>query len=163
MAIIPLAIPRFARRVAFGALALTGACALAQQFTFAEPDVALSAVRVTGLDLAGGSLEIVLDVHNPNAYRIQGRQIAAEVELEDVRFGEVARDTPWALPAQADTSLALRLEFGWAAVGAAARSLLDRRAVGYTLTGRVLVGTPVDERWVSLSRSGEVPLERVLR
>ena len=85
------------------------------------------------------------------------------MQLEDVRFGEIARDTPWALPAQSDTSLALRIEFGWAAVGAAARSLLDRQAVGYTLTGRVLVGTPADDRWVSLSRRGEVPLERVLR
>ncbi len=167
MTITSLAIPhsagrRLARSAALWGLALTSACAVVQQFTFEEPEIALAAVRVTGLDLAGGRLEIVLDVRNPNPYRIQGRQIEAEVQLEGVPFGEVARDAPWALPAQADTSLALRLEFGWAAVGAAARSLLDRSAVGYTLTGRVLVGTPVDERWVSLSRRGEVPLERVL-
>ena len=168
MPITPLAIRlvpgrRAMRSAALGALALTAACAVVQQFAFEEPEVSLAAVRVTGLDLSGGSLEIVLDVHNPNPYRIQGRQIEGELQLEGVRFGEVARDAPWALPAQSDTSLGLRLEFGWAAVGAASRGLLDRGAVGYTLTGRVLVGTPVDERWISLTQRGEVPLERVLR
>jgi hypothetical protein len=122
--------------------------------------VELAAVRVAALDLGGGVLEVLLHVRNPNPYEISGRQLAGEVFFEGTRFGSIGREAAWNLPASAETTLALRLAFGWSALGAAARSLLERRAVSYSLTGRVLVGTPVDERWVEISRRGEVPLER---
>lgn len=154
---------RGTRRMAalLAAAALASGCALLQRISFEEPAVQLAAVRIVGLTLDGGTLDVLLGVHNPNPYRITGSRFEGEVLLEDTRFGTVTRDDTWSLPANADTTLALRLSFGWSAVGAAARGLFDRGAVGYTLTGRILVGTPADERWVQISRRGEVPLERL--
>lgn len=153
---------RYPLRIALGAAALT-ACALVQQFSFVEPTVDLAAVRVTALDLSGGSLDLVLDVHNPNSYALRGGRFEGDVALEGAPFGAVSRDAPWTLPAQGDTALTVQLAFSWSAIGAAARAVLDRGSVRYRLGGRVLVGTPVDERWVRLEQAGEVPVERLLR
>jgi len=139
------------------------ACALLQRFSFVEPTVDLAAVHVTGLTRSGGSLDLVLDVHNPNPYALRGGRFEADVALEDSPFGAVSREAPWTLPAQGDTSLTVQLAFSWTAIGAAARAVLDRGSVRYRLGGRVLVGTPVDERWVQLEQQGEVPVERLLR
>lgn len=143
------------------ATALVCGCAVLQRLSFENPSIGLAAVRIASITLDGGTLELLLDVHNPNPYRITGSQFEGEMLLEETAFGTVTRDAAWALPAEADTTLALRLAFGWSAVGAAARGLLERGSVGYTLTGRVLIGTPVDERWVRISRRGDVPLERI--
>jgi LEA14-like dessication related protein len=156
--------PHPTRRAGIGALAvasLTLSCAVVQRLSFSEPTVRLAAIHIQSLDLGGGMLNLLLDIHNPNPYRIRGTQLSADVALEDTPFGAVSRDAPWLLPADADTTLALRLEFGWAAVGSAARALLDRGAVRYTMTGRVLVGTTADERWVTINLRGDVPLERL--
>jgi LEA14-like dessication related protein len=142
-------------------LGISSGCALLRRVSFEVPTVELAAVRVATLDLGGGVLDVLLNVRNPNPYEISGRQFAGEVFFEGTRFGSVTREAAWRLPASADTTLALQLTFGWSALGAAARSLLERRTVSYSLTGRVLVRTSVDERWVEISRRGEVPLERV--
>ena len=139
------------------------ACALLQRFSFVEPTVDLAAVHVTALTLSGGSLDLVLDVHNPNPYALRGGRFEGDIALEDTPFGAVSREAPWTLPAQGDTSLTVQLGFSWTAIGAAARAVLDRGSVRYRLGGRVLVGTPVDERWVRLEQRGEVPVERLLR
>ena len=145
-----------------GARALTG-CAAVQRFSFVEPAVDVAAVRITALTLSGGALDVVLRVHNPNPYALRGGRFEGEVALEDTPFGSVSRTDPWAIPARADTSLTVQLAFSWSAVGPTARAVIDRGSVRYRLTGRVLVETPVDERWVLLEQQGEVPLERLLR
>jgi LEA14-like dessication related protein len=143
------------------AASLAPACAFLQRVAFDEPTIELSAVRIRSVDLRGGTLDVLLAVHNPNPYRIRGSRFEGEIQLENSAFGTVARESPWELPAGADTTLALRLDFAWSAVGAAARGLLERGAVGYRLAGRVLIGTPADERWIQISRDGRVPLEHL--
>jgi len=140
---------------------LTPGCAVVRQLSFAEPSVDLAAVQLVNLGLDGGTLDVELAVHNPNPYRIQGKEFTGELTLEETRFGSLARPDPWLLPATADTTVTLRVAFTWSAVGSAARALLERGTVRYRLTGRMLVGTTADERWLSISRSGEVPLERL--
>jgi LEA14-like dessication related protein len=147
--------------IALGAAALT-ACALFQRFSFAEPTVSLSAVRVTGFALSGGSLDLALEVHNPNAYALTGGQFTADVTLEDRPFGSVSRSEPWTLPARGDTTVTVHLAFSWATVGTAARAVLERGSVRYRLAGRVLITTPIDDRWVAVQQRGDVPVERLL-
>lgn len=145
-------------------LAATSAgCAVVKQLSFSEPTVDLAAIQIVSLRLDGGTLDVAVSVHNPNPYRIQGQQFAGDLTLEDTPFGRVARSEPWLLPATADTTVMLRLEFAWSAVGSAARALLERGTVRYGFTGRLLVGTTADERWLSINRSGEVPLDRLRR
>lgn len=139
---------------------ITG-CAVVRQLSFAEPTVDLAAIHIVGLGLNGGTLDLVFAIHNPNPYRLAGKELSADVTLEDTPFGSLTRADPWVLPAAADTTVVLRLDFGWGAVGSAARAMLERGAVRYRLSGRMRVGTTADERWLTISRTGDVPLERL--
>jgi len=46
-------------------------------------------------------------------------------------------------------------------VGAAARSIISRGAVDYELRGRVLIDTPIDDRWVEIGKTGTARLEDI--
>ena len=121
----------------------TTACSVLQRFSFAEPTVKLESITVTGLSLSGGSLRLRLD-------------------LEGTRFGQVSRDAPLSLPAEAHSPVDVDLRFTWAGVGAAARSIISRGAVNYELRGRILVDTPIDDRWVEIGTTGEARVEDLL-
>lgn len=139
------------------------ACSVLQRFSFAEPSVGLETVTITGLSLSGGSLRLRLNVHNPNAYDLQGTQFSADVNFEGTHFGTVSRDAAFALPAEADAPIDLDLRFTWAGVGAAARSVISEGAVDYELRGRVLIDTPIDDRWVEIGKTGTARLEDLTR
>ncbi len=140
----------------------TTACSVLQRFSFAEPTVKLESITVTGLSLSGGSLRLRLDVHNPNPYDLQGTQFSADLDLEGTRFGQVSRDAPLSLPADTHSPVDVDLRFTWAGVGAAARSIISRGAVNYELRGRILVDTPIDDRWVEIGTTGEARVEDLL-
>jgi len=141
---------------------LLAGCALFQRFSFAEPTVDLAGVRVTAFSLSGGELDLALAVHNPNAYPLGGGEVSADLALEDRPFGLISRTAPWTLPARGDTTLTVHLAFEWSAVGSAARSIVERGRVRYRLAGRLRVTTPIDDRWVSVERRGDVPVERLV-
>ena len=150
--------------VAVGALlASTTSCSLVQRFRFTPPTVALQTITVTGLSLSGGSLRLLLDVHNPNPYELKGSALRLAVDLEGTPFGELVRDEPLTLPESAHAPVAVDLRFTWAGVGAAARGLFDRGAVAYALNGSLLVDTPIDERRVKVGTKGSVTIEALLR
>lgn len=138
-------------------------CSLFQRFSFTPPTVALEAITVTGLDLSGGSLRLLLDVYNPNPYDLRGSQFRAAVDLEQTPFGELVRDEPLTLPGSSHEPVEVDLRFTWQGVGAAARGLFDRGAVTYALNGSMLVDTPADERRVQIGTRGSVTMEQLLR
>lgn len=134
------------------------ACAPLSQLTFERPAVQLAAVDVTGLGLQGGALDLLLDVHNPNAYDLRTTRMAVGVRLEDTHFGDVALEQATVLPSRQTTRLVVPLAFTWSGVGAGARALLARGAVRYRLDGRLEVDTPVGARGVDLALNGDVTL-----
>ena len=54
--------------------AVAGCQSLARQ-VFANPVVEVKDVRVKGFGLQGGSLDVILDVYNPNEYRLDATGI----------------------------------------------------------------------------------------
>jgi hypothetical protein len=55
------------------------------------------------------------------------------------------------------------VRFEWAGLGAGAKALLTKRAVGYAVTGRVLLDTSVGTETVVLKGTGNVPLTKLLK
>ena len=53
--------------------------------------------------------------------------------------------------------------FEWAGMGAGARALLTKRAVGYGLVGKVILDTPLGDETVALKGAGNVPLRKLVR
>ncbi len=139
------------------------ACASLQQaLRFQEPSVQLQEIRVTGLGLSGGTLDLELDVFNPNEFRLRTLRMELGIDLEQVHFGDAVLESAIELPSQQHTLVTVPVRFEWAGVGAGARGLLTRQAIRYGLSGVATLGTPIGDRRVGLHGSGEVPL-RALR
>jgi LEA14-like dessication related protein len=142
-------------------LAVTGCATIRSAISFTEPDVSLERIDITGLGMSGGTLDLVLDVYNPNAYEIRGTRLELGLDLEGTHFGDALMERPLALSQQAHSRVVVPVRFEWAGVGAAARALVDRQSVAYRLAGAVLVDTPIGERRVGVTRTGDVPLSRI--
>jgi LEA14-like dessication related protein len=145
-------------RAVVGSLALAAGtgCAVLNRVSFEQPTAKLQGVSVTGLGLKGGSLDLELDVYNPNAYELRSTRLAVTIDLEQTRFGEASLEQPLQLAAQAHTSVTVPLSFTWEGVGAGARALLSKGSVNYGLTGRILVDAPWGQRTVTLRTGGAV-------
>jgi len=141
--------------------AAMGCASIRSALSFAEPEVSLHAIEITSLGLTGGTLDLELDVFNPNPYDIRGTRVELALDLEGTHFGDALIERPVALAAEQHARVVVPVRFEWAGVGAAARGLLTRQAVAYTLGGAVVVDTPIGDRRVGVSRQGEVPLSRV--
>ncbi len=149
--------------VQLGLLAMPlASCAVVKNLQFERPALTLQSVQLTGLDMAGGSLNLVLDVFNPNTYAIRTLGINAMVDLEATHFGTVALERDIILPATQHTAVAIPMTFTWAGVGAGARALFQRGEVNYALDSRLSVSTPIGERTVAFRDTGIVPLKQML-
>lgn len=145
------------------AVLAAGCASLGHALRFQEPDIRLQEIRVTGLGLTGGTLDLALDVFNPNDYRLRTTRLELGIDLEDVHFGDALLETPLDLPSQQHSLVTVPVQFEWAGVGAGARALLSRQAIRFGLTGVASLDTPIGDRRVQVHGSGDVPLKALLR
>src|SRR5712664_3185920 len=143
-------------------VAMCGCATLRNALAFAEPDIALQEVHVTGLGMTGGTLDLVFDVYNPNQYRLRSTRLEVGLELASTDFGEALIDKPLDLSPQNHSRVVMPVRFTWAGVGAAARSLLQSQALPYGVTGAVILDTPLGERRLQLKSNGKVPLRKLI-
>ena len=136
---------RRSRLLVFGALvaASAGCASLGMLGSFIEPVVNFKDLRLTGLGLQGGSLELVLGVYNPNRFDLEGVRLSYQLTVDDVQFGEGALDTRFIVPRGDTTDVRLPLSFTFAGVGAAGRQIVQIGAVNYTVNGDITVATPL--------------------
>lgn len=144
-------------------LAAVAACAVSQRLRFERPTVDLKEVVVTGIGLSGGSMDLVLDVYNPNRYVLRTTRMELGIDLEDTHFGDARLDRALELPAQAHSDVTVPLSFTWEGVGAGARALITKGSVRYVLNGQVFAATPVGDRTVELSSGGVVSIRDLAR
>ena len=143
--------------------ALSACATLKSALNFQKPDIELQEINVTGLGLQGGTMDLVFDVYNPNDYRLRSTRLEVGLELAGTDFGDALIDKPLDLSPENHSRVLMPVRFTWSGVGAAARSLLESRALPYGITGAVLVETPIGERRVELKSSGTVPLTKLIR
>ena len=156
-----LHVPSFRLAVAF--LVLFAACATVGRLSFGEPTVELKQINITGFGLSGGTLDLVFDVYNPNAYRVRSTRVEIGLDLEGRHFGDALLERPLDLSPTNHSQVVVPVRFEWAGVGAGAKALLRRQAIAYGVTGAVLVNTPLGARRVAVRGEGDVPLGALAR
>ena len=144
------------------ALAVSG-CAVLNRVSFEPPTASLRSVSVTGLGLKGGSLDLELDVYNPNAYELRSPRVDVTIDLEQTHFGQAMLERALRLPAQSHSTVTVPLSFTWQGVGAGARALLGKGSVNYGLTGHILVEAPFGERTATVGTNGTVTVRDLVR
>jgi hypothetical protein len=155
---------RDGRRLALPLVAVSlAACATLGHVAFQEPEIALKEIAITSIGLTGGTCDLVFDVWNPNAYRITSTRMEVGIDLEGSHFGDALLERPLDLSATAHSRVRVPVRFEWAGLGAGAKALLTKQAVGFAVTGRVLLDTPVGTETVVLKGTGNVPLTKLLK
>ncbi|HYL54099.1 MAG TPA: LEA type 2 family protein [Gemmatimonadales bacterium] len=153
-------VPSF--RLSVAVVVVVAACATLRGLTFQEPEVSLQEIQITSIGLTGGTFNLVFDVWNPNNYSLRSTRLEVGLDLEGTHFGDALLDRPLDLSPTNHNQVVVPVRFDWAGLGAGARALLSRRAVGYTIAGRVLLDTPLGDKAVGLTGKGNVPLRKLL-
>lgn len=123
------------------------------------PRVCATRLGIGGLGLSGATLNVILDVYNPNPFHIVARSITLGVGIEGNHVGNVSVNQGAGLRAGGHSEVVVPFSFRWADVGAPVRAAVSRLAagdpLGYQVSGRVVVNTPAGDVAIPLQYSGQ--------
>jgi LEA14-like dessication related protein len=142
------------RRILLAAVVAAAGCSALGRAAFKEPVVALRDVKVTGIGLNGGSLDVVLDVDNPNDFRLDATQLRYTVLVDTVQFATGTTSQHFTVEGKRTQQVHIPINFTYAGIGQAGRQLMNTGSVNYTVRGDVTVGSPVGNFTIPYSQTG---------
>ncbi|HEY9226492.1 MAG TPA: LEA type 2 family protein [Gemmatimonadaceae bacterium] len=145
--------------------ALAVGCSTLGRAAFEQPVVNLKDVKVRGLGLSGGNMDVVLSVYNPNHYTLDASRLTYTVAMagDSVTVATGALSDKFTVQTKDSTMVTIPVAFTYAGLGAAGRSILNTGAVNYHVTGEVTVGSPVGSFNVPFSKTGRFTTTGVVR
>ena len=138
---------------AMAAVAL-GGCATLGVGGFKQPLIGFSDVKIRGLGLTGGALDIVLSVYNPNGYNLNATRLTYKLMVEDKDLGSGVLDRAFRVKDRDSTFVTIPMDFTYAGLGAAGRQLLQSGSVNYRVIGDITVDTQVGNFTVPYDQRG---------
>jgi LEA14-like dessication related protein len=142
------------RRILLATAVVMAGCATLGKQALRDPVVTLADVKVTGVGLNGGSLDVVLNVQNPNDFRLDATQLNYHVLVDTVPFANGTTTQRFTVEGKRTQQIHIPINFTYSGVGAAGRQLMNTGSVLYTVKGDVTVGSPVGNVTVPFSQTG---------
>ena len=121
---------------------------------FYRPNVSLRDVKVGGVGLTGGSLEVLINVYNPNGYELATPRVAYRVYVDSVPLARGIYDADVVLDSQDSVKLRIPATIPYTSIGQAGRALLNTGSVNYRVVGDITVGTPYGRYTFPYDRAG---------
>lgn len=134
---------RFGHRSSvFGLLLVLAGCATLARSAFATPTVELKDIRMKAIGFQGGSMDIILNVTNPNDYRLDATRLTYNlfVDTMKVAFGEIHKTTT--LEAHRKNEVVVPVSFSMQELIRATQLMSQTGGVDYRVTGEVTAATP---------------------
>jgi LEA14-like dessication related protein len=136
-------------------VAIVAGCNALGKQAFQQPIVHLQDVRVNGVGLQGGNLDVKLSVYNPNGYRMDATRMTYNVTIGDsVPLAVGAVDSRFTVNSNDSSVVTVPVNFTYNGIGAAGRQLMNTGGVNYHVTGDVTVGTVFGNFTVPYSATG---------
>jgi LEA14-like dessication related protein len=152
------------RKVAIMAAAITIAsglgCASMGKQMLKEPVVTLKDVKLVGLGVTGGTLDVYLSVYNPNEFRLDGSRLTYQVFADSTAVGSGTLNQQFTVQNGDSTTIQLPLTFTYTGLGAAARQIQNQGSVNYRVKGEIEVATPIGRFTRPYDQSGRYTLFR---
>jgi LEA14-like dessication related protein len=156
---------KLALMVGVAAVLSTAGCSVLGRAAFKQPIVNLNSVSIRGVGLTGGSLDVVLNVYNPNHYRLDATELNYRVQLANdsiiVASGTLTKH--FTVNDGDSTRVTIPVDFTYNGLGAAGKNLLNTGSVAYHVLGDVHVGTTVGNFTVPFSSKGRFTTSGVAR
>jgi LEA14-like dessication related protein len=152
---------RFCRGVGWAVATLAGMGCAGLGDNFREPNVQLDHAVVRGLGLAGGNLDLIVKVQNPNNFVLEADKLQLGIDVQGSHLGDITYEDDFAVTQNGETTLTLPLRFGWFGVGSAVRAALGYGDLPYTMKGQATLKLPGGVHTVvSFTHEGRAPLTR---
>lgn len=119
------------------------ACATIGRAVFTQPTVTLRNVQLRGLGVTGGSLDVVLNVYNPNGFALDATELEYNVQVDSMPFANGMLDQRFTVQSGDSTTVTIPVNFSYAGIGQAARQAINTGVVNYRVFGEIRVGTPI--------------------
>jgi LEA14-like dessication related protein len=121
---------------------------------FKDPVVTFKNVRVGGIGLTGGTLDVILSVYNPNGYRLDASRVTYKVQVDSLDVGAGAMDKHFSVASNDSAEVVLPVHFNWNGVSAAGRELMKNGTIPYRVLGDLTVGSGVGDFTIQYDRTG---------
>ena len=129
-------------------------CASLGRAAFEEPVVTLKDVRLNGLGLTGGSLDVVLGVYNPNRFRLDATRLTYTVQVDTFSLANGMMESAFVVQENDSATVRVPVSFSYAGLGQAGRELLNTGSLNYRVRGQIGVATPAGTFQVPYDRTG---------
>lgn len=141
--------------VTLAALALSGCQTLLRQ-AFANPVVEVKDVRVKNIGLQGGAVDVILDVYNPNEYRVDAEKISYNFFVDSTRVVSGVMEQLLTLENKGRMEITVPVVFDYNAVNLAMREYLNKGALDYRVEGQFTLVTPLGRLTRPFTGTGRV-------
>ena len=128
-----------------------------------RPEVSVKEVRLSGVGITGGSMNIDLELRNPNRFRIEAPVIRYQVLVDTVQIGSGVYEGDFSLRGRRSTEVRIPVRFKYSDIGPTGRALLTSGTVEYRIIGDVTAGSSYGPVAGPYDRSGEFSTMSVLR
>ena len=125
---------------------------------FEKPELEFRGLRVGSIGLGGASIDVVVDVYNPNSYRLGLDRFTYDLTIENVRFGVGETQVPLSVEGRSTTTVRLPLDLDWSRLGDVGRRVLDRGTVEYGVSGELTIATGFGRRHVPYAKAGRLSI-----
>lgn len=131
-----------ARWGVLGLALLAIGCATLGRSAFANPVVELKDVRLRGIGAQGGSLDLVLEVYNPNDYRLDASRVTYTLFVDTTQIATGVVNKLVTLENRKKSEVTLPVTFTTRELLGVAGVLTRMGSVDYRVAGDVTVATP---------------------
>jgi LEA14-like dessication related protein len=139
-------------------LAIGTGCASIAKAAFKQPVVTLKDVKLVGFGMTGGTFDVVLNVYNPNEFRLDASKLNYEVLADSVIVGRGTIEDQRTVQAGDSTQITLPVNFTYTGLGAVANQLRNSGLVNYRVRGAITVATTVGNFDVPYDQTGRFSL-----
>ena len=121
---------------------------------FEKPELQFRGIQVNSIGFDGASVEILVDVYNPNAYRLGVERLSYDLAVENVHWGVGSTASPMAVEGRNSATLRLPLDVSWSRLGDVGREALRTGSVNYGISGEMTLATSLGAVNLPYNKSG---------
>ena len=128
-----------------------------------RPEVTVREVGLAGVGVSGGSMNVVLNVRNPNRFRIDAPVISYRVLVDTLLIGSGVHEGAFSVRGRRSMDVRIPVKFKYSDIGPTGRALLSSGTVEYRIEGDVVAESAHGPVAGPYDRSGQFSTMSILR